>query len=498
MTARTPPPTDPILRTLHTLTGADASTLKSTLYSFLALLFLLISYYLVKPLRNSQFLKEFHADVLPLFYLAVPLLSLTVTKIYNYFCDRLDKYRLVGYVYLIIIVCKLCFLWVLPNAGKLGVMLFYFWGSVYFLLALSTLWSCFNDLFTCGQSERSFGFIATGATIGTIVGSNLSRWISKSSLSDYPLAVSSASMALALVFLRLAARQRLQRASAGPAPAEKKKPDFWSDFHLLFSTPYVRALAIMVGCLAIFTTATDFLSQKIIDQQMSRAHYSQHFASLPAEDYAFIHGLKSLSSDEVEPALRDFARARQLKGGDLISHYREYQDGLEQDTRALFSRINSNQGVVGILLLTLVARFLFAQVGMRVAVLVYPTFALAALVAFATPLHLAAVEWILVFSGALNYALNNASKEILYTVTDEDTKFKVKPLIEGPIMRFGDITASLLKLGTLALAGYWALHPHSGDLLYLAITFLFVLFWWKTIRKTGLAYERKRGNSAAG
>lgn len=492
------PPKSTLELLLGTITGARPAALKPVLYSFLALLFLLVSYYLVKPLRNSQFLKEFHPDLLPLFYLAIPLLSLTLTKFYNFFCDRVDKYRLVSYVYVLVILCKLSFIWILPYGGKAGVIFFYLWASVYFLLALSTLWSCFNDMFTCAQSERSFGFIATGATLGTIIGSQLSGWISRSPIiHDYPLAVSAASMALALLFLKVASRERSQQARSIGKDLPPPRP-FWSDFQTLFTTPYVRALAIMVGCLAIFTTSMDFLSQKMIDRQMSKEQYSQSFPDLAEQHFSIVYGLKSIPSEEVESALQEFAKTQRVDATDLTARYRGYQDGLESKTRALFSRINSNQGIVGIILLTVIARFLFPRLGMQVAVLIYPTFAILALVAFAFPLQLFAVEWLLVLSGALNYALNNASKEILYTVTDEDTKFKVKPLIEGPVMRFGDITASLLKLGTLWLAGHLALQPVVGDRVYLMITLLFVIFWWRTIRKTGRAYDRKRKVGEAG
>lgn len=58
-------------RMLTWMTGAQGPEIKKTVYSFWALFFLLFSYYLIKPLRTSQFLKEFSPDILPLFFLII-------------------------------------------------------------------------------------------------------------------------------------------------------------------------------------------------------------------------------------------------------------------------------------------------------------------------------------------------------------------------------------------------------------------------------------------
>ncbi len=485
---------------------ADRDELRLVLCCFTALFFLLLSYYLIKPLRNSQFLKDFPASYLPFVYLVIPILSLIVTKIYNWFCDRMDKFKLIIRVYLVIMACKIGFTFLLQSGQKWATVAFYFWGSVYFLLALATLWACFNDFFTCEQGERFYGIIATGAVSGNILGAKLSSWIARSDdWRPYATLVSASSMAIALFFLMLGMRFRKPKAEKPMVKAEErgKRPErsFWSDVQLLFKLPYVRGIAIMVCFLATYTTTVDFLSQKVIDLRMAEREYSIHFeryndklngkigGPLNKEGFQFIYTLKTRPKEEVPAALQ---AEGQKYGLDLEPLYKTYQVDLESETRATFSDIFLYQGVVGVILLVLVSRFIFKKVGLTFGVLIMPTAAVVTLIAFAFPIELFAVELMLVLSGALNYSLNNASKEILYTATDEETKFKLKPLIEGPGMRTGDITASILSIGTMGLAAAMGWETAGGDKVFLAITFTAVVIWWFAIRRSGRIYDTQR------
>jgi ATP/ADP translocase len=195
---------------------------------------------------------------------------------------------------------------------------------------------------------------------------------------------------------------------------------------------------------------------------------------------------------EAEVAWEKYAMSHDVH--DFKARYQTYKSEVESKIRAVLSDVSLYQGVVGMFMLTVVARWVFANLGLRMAVSILPAFALLALIAFSFPLEILSVELILVFSGSFNYALNNATKEILYSATSEETKFKHKPLIEGPFMRLGDITASILKLGTGALAVAAAWSGDAGDRIFLAITFSLVLIWWKAIVYAGRTYDQRRAS----
>jgi ATP/ADP translocase len=137
-----------------------------------------------------------------------------------------------------------------------------------------------------------------------------------------------------------------------------------------------------------------------------------------------------------------------------------------------------------------VSRWLFRSVGVRFAAAILPAAFLLIGAALFFPLELMLLEVFLIVGGALNYSLNNATKELLYTSTSEETKFKQKPLIEGPIMRLGDVLASLLKLGVGLVVVTW-MHgsEHLADGIMLGGVLLLVLYWLWEIWYAGSVYD---------
>lgn len=487
-----------MIQFLCAVTGAKEEELRQVLYSFSALFFLLLSYYVIKPLRNSQFLSDFNPNYLPVLMLVVPLISFVVTKIFNFCGDRMDKFKLIVRTYLLLMVMKVAFTWILQYGGKPGTVVFYLWGSVYFLLALPTLWGCINDFFLPEQGERVFGFVQLGATAGGIAGSAASGLISRSEkLAPYATIFSAAGMGCALVFLILAASLRKPRTEQVVKAAKTEgapKGNFWGDVIGLIRIRYVRSIAIMVTCLACFTTSLDFLSQTVIDQRLAHTQYEETFPEVATkmgeEGYQFFYSLKSRPAEERETALNEFGLKNDVH--DCRERYQDYKKALKNKTNAVFADVSLYQGVLGLFLLIVVARLIFAHLGMRVAVSILPAFALIAVVAFGFPLEILAVEVLLAFSGSFNYALNNATKEILYSATTEETKFKHKPLIEGPFMRLGDQSASIMKLITTAGAVALGMSAAAGDRIFLAFTFSLVLIWWQAIVYAGKEYDKNR------
>jgi len=486
------------------VTGAREEELRQVLYSFSALFFLLLSYYVIKPLRNSQFLSDFDPNYLPVLMLVVPLLSFVVTKIFNFFGGRMDKFKLIVRTYLLLMVMKVAFTWILQYGGKPGTVVFYLWGSVYFLLALPTLWGCINDFFVPEQGERVFGFVQLGATAGGIAGSFASGAISRNDrLAPYATVFSAVAMGMALLFLILAAGLRkARREQVVKLPEDggaKAKTNFWSDVTGLWGIRYVRSIAIMVTCLACFTTSLDFLSQTVIDRRLAHKQYEETFPDasekLGEKGYEFFYSLKSRPAAEIDTALNEFGLKNDVH--DSRGRYQEYKKALKNKTNAVFSDVFAFQGFLGVFLLVVVARLIFAHLGMRVAVSILPAFALFAVIAFGFPLEILAVEVLLGFSGAFNYALNNATKEILYSATSEETKFRHKPLIEGPFMRLGDQSASIMKLITAAGAVALGWNVAVGDRFFLVFTFSLVLIWWQAIVYAGKVYDANRAEERA-
>lgn len=492
--------------TLQWMTGAKKEEQKRVLLSFLALLFLLLSYYLVKPLRDSQFLKEYSDSFLPVVYLANSVLSLILTKIFNFCYDRIPRYWLIILTYGWVVGCKVAFFFILPMGGKLATIVFFFWAATYFLLSISILWGCINTIFSSEQGERVFGFIAVGATIGNIIGSSVSSWVAESAYKDYALLISAAALCLG-IFCILTASQGAGISAQDTVPKETKekaqKANFFSDLVDIFKIKYVRGIAVMVFVLAFFVTVFDFQSKQIFNRSMAAEAYHSTFEWLEKEqqvphDPAFelVYTLKEAGSKQAqETKVTAFLAEHKLEIAPtaFFKAYAAFKDLHEVKMRTLFSDMFFYQGILGAILLLVTTRFLFQTAGLKVSALILPLFFIGVGIALYFPLELMILEGLFIINGALNYSLNNATKELLYTPTSDETKFKHKPLIEGPIMRFGDALASGIKLlFSIGLVTWLGISRGFADGIMLGITLLLVLYWAFAIGYTGKVYDTQK------
>jgi AAA family ATP:ADP antiporter len=190
--------------------------------------------------------------------------------------------------------------------------------------------------------------------------------------------------------------------------------------------------------------------------------------------------------------LETVAQRHGLDGETLLASYQTYRKDLEADTRAFFSETFEYQGWAGVFSLLVVARFIFPRIGMRFCFVILPVLSLFGLASFGLTVELVVVQAVIVMVGALNYSLNNAAKEILYTATDEETLFRFKPMIEGPGMRAGDVLSSILKLSVGFLAASYALSEVASTNLFLAITVVVLLAWIRAAWLAGKEYDFQR------
>lgn len=443
-----------------------------------ALFFLFLSYYLVKPLRNSQFLKEFAPHFLPWIYLVVSGGSLLVTQIFQWCAARMGRRSLVAGTFAWAMLCKVFFFVTLPDGGQRTTGLFYLWASVYFLLLVSTLWGCLNERFQSQQGERCFPFIVLGATLGNIVGSYCAD-----AMSEWGYATLLWSALALLLSLGL-----LWREFDYPVQMSAQAPPYrkvgW------FHDRYLRAIAVMVLALAVFSTATDFVTQRRLDVQVGEQVYRAQVAALWPDGYAEFSALRILDSRLRQARVAQLAHGHGLDPAALQLAYDGFRDEREKRLREIFATTFLAQGLTGVVLLGLICRPFLARFGLGTALTVLPTFALLLLPILLLPLEVGWIQVVLVCSGALNYSFNNAAKEVLYTATDRSAIISAKPFIEGPLMRIGDVICSLLTLSIAWLVARQGWPSWWEELLMILPCFAVVLLWWLLVRQAGHDYRR--------
>jgi len=480
---------------LETLTGVKKEERVRVFLCFLATFSLLISYYMIKPYRNSSFINEFNPNLKPLFYLCTATLSLGITKIFNYFFERIDMHGLLRRTFVVMIGLKVFFAIGLSYGGKAAVVGFFFFASVYFLLCVAVTWGSINFLFTPEQSRRTFGFIAMGGTFGGMFGSKFTYSIIDMGYKAYLLPLSGVVLGLSAVFMYFASRHL----RVWKPEAKTKEPEFKlidkedskeksSDFSTLWNHHYIHCLAVMVFALAVANTVFDLQSDLVIDQQISKSAYEQ-VSSKTSLNFDQFYGLKSaLNRESYLQELKLEPQKVQME----LKHFEVFQKEHGVVGGKFYSQTYLFQGIVGLGFLFL-SRFIFNWFGVRFAALLLPSFFLIAGFAFLGDLSLELLQLIMILAGALNYSLNNATKEVLYTPTRPATKGKYKALIEGPVMRMGDVLASAIKVLLLVVLGQLA---YSS--VYLFFGALVVLYWMKCMWYATGVYQKMKDEDQMG
>lgn len=140
---------------------------------------LLVTYYFLKPARDSLFLTELGVNQLPIVFILIAFVSLPINSIYSQASKSLRLNALINYTTAILIACLLI-LRVILNLGDAWVFyVFYIWVSIYGVFTTAQYWLFANAIYTPAQAKRIFGFLTAGAIIGAFTGGEVTSIIVK-------------------------------------------------------------------------------------------------------------------------------------------------------------------------------------------------------------------------------------------------------------------------------------------------------------------------------
>ncbi len=393
--------------------GEAKPLLLSGLYFFL----LLLSYYLLRPLRES-FGVAHGADRLPWLMTATLLVMLLANPAFAALVSRLPRRRFIPAAYRFFEINAVLFalaLLLFPGGRTWLGYVFYVWLSVFNLFVVSVFWAFMADGFREDQGKRLFGILAMGGTLGAIAGAWLAAFLSTGlqAMAGRPRLGPPALILLSAMVLEAAVHCIHPLADLfgfgdhaggprepGPGPLE--------GLRRFGTSPYLRLIA---AYLLLFTIASTLL---------------------------YLEQGRIVAATFHDPAARVAAFARL----DLWTNV------LSLATQLFFTgRLIRAAGIPAVLLLLPVL-----TLGGFAAMAVWPTFA-----AFAV---------FQVARRGLHYAVDRPAREILYIPLGPEEKYKAKPFIDTFIYRGGDlvgvwIPTALAALGlavapaALALSALW-------------------------------------------
>lgn len=143
-------------------------------WSFLYFFALLTAYFILRPIRDAMGIAS-GIGFLPWLFSATFVVMLVVMPIYGALVSRYPRRKFIPYVYLFFVFNLLLFWYFFANNIRMDIVaqVFFVWLSVFNVFVVSIFWSFMVDIYKSGDSKVLFGLIASGGTIGGIVGPSI-------------------------------------------------------------------------------------------------------------------------------------------------------------------------------------------------------------------------------------------------------------------------------------------------------------------------------------
>jgi len=382
----TPGPTGSLLqRTLARACDIRPEETRTTLASFLLVLVLMGSYYILRPVRDAMASDWTDAEVSWLWTFTF-IFSAIAVSLYGGAVTRIRVQRLVPSVYGFFATSFILFY--LGTQGLADRTLldksFYVWISLFSLFHISVFWSFMADTFSKPQATRLFGFVGAGASIGAIGGPAFAAFLVGDMGTDPLLLVASMLVVLTLPIIIWIQHLKVTDLQNEQVSASDKDFDFiggnpLAGFSEFFNSRYLLAIGLFIF---FYTSIGSFVyfELKNLLADYDRETRSQIWASM------------DLAVNTLTVLVAAFATGR----------------------------IAKNMGL----------SFTLASV---------PVLIGAGMLLLAAAPMVSVVVAVQIVRRAGNYAISRPAREMLFTAVDREVRFKAKPVIDIVIYRGGDM-----------------------------------------------------------
>jgi AAA family ATP:ADP antiporter len=393
------------------MAAIEPHEVKAVILSTLCFFCLFGSYSVVKPVRDTMGTLYGMAHIQELFT-GTFIASLLFAPVYSWLASRLKLSIFLPWVYGFIAVSLVGFYGLSVLASQASerwvAAAFYIWVSTFNMLIISVFWTFMADLFSRTQAKRLFGFVAAGATVGGIVGPALATFLVKALGNGGLILISAAGFVVTAVLITRIGREKEKLLAMG-AQVQPTTLDHglrgsaFDGFTLLFRSRYLLLLAAFLLLMTWIST--------IVYIQL----------------------------------------------GDLITHSFRDKEARTQAYATIDLIVNSL--ALGIQLFgtgRLIERF-----GVTMGLLLNPVIMVVAFLAVVFSPVLFVLGGIQIIRRIAEYAIAKPTREMLFTVVDQESRYKAKNVIDTIVYRFGDLSSAwvsslVLPFGVAGLAVFGA------------------------------------------
>jgi len=389
---------DRVLRLFSDVRPGEAGT---AVLLLLNLFLLLVGYYVLKTVREPLILATGGAEMKAYASAGQALTLMGFVPVYGWLASRVDRLKLIVSLIVFFMVCiELFYLGARFGISYVGFAFFIFVG-IFSLATIAQFWAYANDLYAKQAGDRLFPIIAIGATGGSWLGSWLAEELFKADVHLYNmLHITVALLAVHLLIYWIVNRREGGRAGAA-RPAAQTTLGGPGGFALVFNSPYLRLIALLLVLLNVVNTTGEYILGRLVVGAASAA----------------------VAAD---PAL-----SRESFIGSFYGSYFFWVNVAALVIQAFFvSRIVKYLGIAGV-------------------ILALPLVALGAYSTIALGASLAVVLWAKTAENATDYSVMNTGKQMLWLPTSRAEKYKAKQAVDTFFVRTGDLlSAGIVYAGT--------------------------------------------------
>lgn len=352
---------------------------------------ILCTSYLLKPLRDSSFLTEFHPHVKPLFNLLTLVVLFLAAYLYDWAVRKFKDHKFILLFYLTIATNLLLFRWLFPLSPKFIGAIFYFWLSTANVFLVTLFWTQINGSFVRHNQRYWYVVIGLGGGLGGALGGKITSWVVPRLGTDNLIWVALALLALAYMFSQLMD----QKVQTQPFAAHDTKND-GDTFKQLLKNRYAVSILALVVIGTFVQTLFDFQLTTLVAQSIEKNK----------DAYALFYG----------------------------NLY------WKQNTMSLLAQI-------------LLGPLVLASIGPSRGLFVLPLLIIASCVSLLSHQNLAMMEWVVVIYAGSSYSIIQMFREQLYVPAATKVKVNFKGFIDTFGFRAGDALAAITFLVVISLIG---------------------------------------------
>ena len=407
-----------LARALGRSTNIDPAEMPAVVAAFILFFFIFAGYFAVRPVRETAGTILGRDRVTHLF-LITWITSIAIVPIYGWLVARVRRSVLLPFIYGFIAIALAAVGLVMKSDPQnvRSMQFFYVMISVLNLFMVSVFWSFLLELFNKEQAKRLFGVIAAGGTAGALVGPFLTTLLVGQIGNTGVLF-----MGAAMFVITIACQRTLINIWRGSSPGgsgergARDRPlggNPFEGFTALLKSPYLLGICCFIVLLATATTFLYFEQLRIVSETFH-----------------------------------------------------------DKETR---TRVFSIMDTVVQTLTVLLQIFLTGRIAQRLGVIALVTFVpvlmVGGFIGLAFTGTFAVLATVMVLRRVGEYAFIRPGREMLFSIVDNETRYKAKNLIDVTIYRGGDAlssqvqeavghagwTPAFIALLGAALAAVWAL-----------------------------------------